>query len=131
MSYKYHDFFLCIDAIDEQCNRMEEFFRNANNVDPKERDKMFQSSMQCFDVIIDDANAKCKLADQMHQGLRMCLTKIDDKIADFKMDLEFSDPGMAGIIERKVEAEEESEATSVAPKKKKRNTKKDTKKNKW
>lgn len=92
---------MLLDAMDRQEEKAEKLFVNAKKMKQSDRDAEYESIKQEYYKILDDADEKVHLAEQMKDLVERYLRRLDQETHKFKMELEADNKGITEILEKR------------------------------
>jgi inhibitor of growth protein 3 len=88
-------------AADTMDGRFKSFFALAKKNKPEWREEQFKQITDEYKKILDEADEKVVLADQLHELVERYLKKLDIELGKFKLELEADSAGITEMLEQR------------------------------
>uniref|UniRef100_A0A915IGX0 Inhibitor of growth protein N-terminal histone-binding domain-containing protein n=1 Tax=Romanomermis culicivorax TaxID=13658 RepID=A0A915IGX0_ROMCU len=103
-------------GLDVADNAVDGLFRNLQSMTPNQIQSSFEKIKEDYKKILENADEKVNLATLMHDLVKKYLSKLDQEVSKFKIELEADSPGITEALEKKVK---ETERIGGLPRKEK------------
>ncbi len=87
--------------MDNQEKRIKGFFANAKKMKPNEKEAEHEAIKKDYMKILEDADEKVNLANQMYELVDRYLRRLDQELHKFKTELEADNKGITEILEKR------------------------------